>query len=146
VGDSQFLSLIDKVKFTRLFNVKWLTAAIFFTIGVVGLTHLPDESVPDQLRLGGLDKLEHIAAYGAITLLFVYSLRTSPTLFTSLFLSIGILGIGSLDEITQPLCNRTASFTDWLANIVGILIVLVSSVLFKPKAESTQVPTHEPEC
>jgi len=107
VCDSLFLSLIDKVKFTRLFNVKWLTAATFFTIGVVGLTHLPDESVPDQLRLEGLDKLEHTAAYGAITLLFVYSLRTSPTFFVSLFLSVGILGIGTLDELTQPLVNRT---------------------------------------
>jgi len=129
------------VKFTRLFNVKWLTAAIFFTIGVVVLTHLPDESIRDPLRLRGLDKLEHTAAYGAITLLFIYSLRTSPTFFTSLFLSVGILVIGTLDELTQPLCNRTADFTDWLANFVGILIVLVSSALFKPRPKSTQAPT-----
>jgi VanZ family protein len=146
VCDSQFLSLIDKVKFTRLFNVKWLTAATFFTIGVVGLTHLPDESVPDQLRLGGLDKLEHIVAYGMITFLFVFSLRTPLTLIVCLVLSPAIMAIGIIDELTQPLCNRTASFTDCLANIVGILIVLVSSALFKPRPKSTQAPTPKPEC
>ena len=96
---------------------------LFFVTGVIFATHLPDESVPGRLQLGRLDKLAHIATYGTITFLFFFSLRNSISLLTVLLLFVAILALGTIDEITQPLCNRTASLADWLANLIGVASV-----------------------
>ena len=62
-----------------------------------------------------------------------------------MFLSFEIPAIASLDELTQPLCNQTASLADWLANVVGIVIILLLAIVFKPRPKSTQPLTPEPE-
>jgi len=120
-----------KVKAHNLFNSRWLIAATIFTAAVIFLTHLPNESVPEPFRQGGLDKLMHIAAYGMITFFFVFSLRTPLTLIGCLVLSPAIITIGVIDEVTQPLVHRTASLFDWLANVVGIVIVLILCAGFR---------------
>jgi len=112
------------------FNPKWLMVAVLFTAIVVLLTHIPEDAIPSVLQIGGLDKLAHVSAYGAITLLFVLSLRTCPTMLSASLLFSAILAIGALDELTQPFFSRTASLTDWLANIVGTFIVLLIFVCF----------------
>ena len=57
------------------FNLKWLTIAILFTAIVILVTHIPQEIMPQRLQVSGLDKIEHFAAYGAITFLFILSIR-----------------------------------------------------------------------
>ena len=114
-----------------IINIKWLIIAIIFTAIVVLLTHIPQEVMPAQLQVIGLDKLAHTLAYGAITLLFILSLRTSPTLLSASLLFFAILSVGAIDELTQPFVNRTASLTDWLADIIGVSGVLLFSVCFK---------------
>lgn len=119
------------LKHSTYFNIKWLTVAVTFTATVVFLTHIPQEAMPSQLQVIGLDKLTHALAYGAITYLFVLSLRTCPTMLSSLLLFFAILALGAIDELTQPLVNRTASLADWLANLIGVSGVLLFFLRFK---------------
>jgi VanZ family protein len=81
--------------------------------------------MPERLQICGLDKIEHFVAYGAITFLFVLSLRDRFSVLSAAILFFGISVVGALDELTQPLVNRTASPIDWLADIFGIIIVLL---------------------
>jgi VanZ family protein len=111
------------------FNLKWLTIATLFIAIVILLTHIPQEVLPTQLQRGGLDKIEHIAAYGAITILFVLSLKARGSVLSASFLFFAILAVATFDEFTQPFFNRTASFIDWVTNIVGIITVLLSFIL-----------------
>ena len=113
------------IKHSTYFNIKWLIVAVSFTVIVVLLTHIPEEAILSGLQISGIDKLAHIAAYGVITLLFILSLRRSPTMLSAVFLLFAVLAVGTLDELTQPFVNRTASLTDWLADVTGIFIVFV---------------------
>jgi VanZ family protein len=107
------------------FNLKWLTIATLFTAIVVLLTHIPQEIMPSGLQVSGLDKFAHALAYGAITILFVVSLRARPSLLSAAVLFFAISVVGALDELTQPFVHRTASLTDWLADVTGIFVVFV---------------------
>ncbi len=111
--------------FETRFNIKLLTTAILFTAAVLVFSHLPQETMPSPLQKDGVDKLEHVLAYGVITFLFLISLRTSPTMLSALLIFLAVSVIGAFDEITQPFMNRTASVTDLAANIVGILSALL---------------------
>ena len=107
--------------FETRFNIKLLTTAILFTVAVLVFTHLPQETMPSPLQKDGVDTLQHVLAYGVITFLFLISLRTSPTMLSALLLFLAVSVIGTFDELTQLLVNRTASVTDLVADIVGIL-------------------------
>ncbi len=111
------------------FNIKSLTTAILFTAAVLVFTHLPQEIMPSPLQKDGVDKLQHVLAYGVITFLFLISLRTSPTILSALLLFLVVSAIGAFDELTQPFVNRTASVADLVADIVGILAVLFFSTM-----------------
>ena len=110
--------------FETRFNIRSLTTAILFTAAVLVFTHLPQETMPSPLQKDGVDKLQHVFAYGVITFLLLISFRTSPTMLSALFLFLVISAIGAFDEITQLFVNRTTSVTDLAANIVGILAAL----------------------
>lgn len=110
------------------FNLKWLTIATLFTAAVVFVTHVPQDVMPELLQVNGLDKIEHIVAYGAITILFVLSIRARPSLLSAAILFFAISVVGAVDELTQPFVNRVASSADWLADIVGISVVLLAFV------------------
>jgi VanZ family protein len=109
------------------FNIKWLKITILVTALLLVLTHIPQDMIPSTLRKGGIDKLEHALAYGVITLLFLISIRTSLTIRSALLLVLVVSFIGVFDEITQTFVNRTASVNDFIADIIGILCVLLFS-------------------
>ena len=111
--------------FETHFNIKLLTTAILVTAAVLVFSHLPQETIPSPLQKDGVDKLQHVFAYGVITFLFLISLRTSPTMLSALLLFLAITVIGAFDELTQPFMNRTTSVTDLAADIVGILSALL---------------------
>jgi len=115
--------------FETYFNIKLLITAILFTAAVLVFTHLPQETMPSLLQKDGVDKLEHVLAYGVITFLFLISFRTSPTMLSALLLFLAVSVIGAFDELTQPFVNRTASVTDLAADIVGILTALFFSTV-----------------
>ena len=114
------------MKIRNLFNLKWLIAAILVTLGVLLLTHLPQEMMPDQLQENGFDKLQHIVAYGIITLFFVLSVRKSFSFRLAAIFFVVISIIAMFDELTQPLVNRQAGLMDWLADLIGVTVVLLS--------------------
>ena len=113
--------------FETYFNIKSLTTAILFTAAVLVFTHLPQETVPSSLQKDGVDKLQHVLAYGVITFLFLISLRTSPTMLSALLLFLAVSVIGAFDELTQSFVNRTASVTDLVADVAGILVPFLKS-------------------
>ena len=115
--------------FETRFNIKLLITAILFTAAVLVFTHLPQETIPSPLQKDGVDKLEHVLAYGVITFLFLTSFRTSPTILSALLLFLAVSVIGAFDELTQPFVSRTASIADLVADIVGILFVLFFSTM-----------------
>jgi VanZ family protein len=115
--------------FETYFNSKWLKTAILVTALFFLFTHIPQEMIPSTLRKGGVDKLEHVLAYGVITFLFLIALRTSLTIRSALLLLVVVTVIGAFDELTQIFVNRTPSVTDLIADIVGILCVLIFSVV-----------------
>lgn len=118
------------MKIIKLFNLKWFITAIMTTAGVVFLTHLPQEIMSETLQENNLDKVQHIVAYGMITLFFALSIRNSFSLLSAVILFFFILTIATLDEFTQPFVNRQASPIDWLADMVGIVAVLFSFFFF----------------
>lgn len=125
------------LKLKNFFDIKWLVLAVIFTVAVIFFTHIPQKFVPSQLQKSGLDKFQHIMAYGIITFLFILSLKNSLSLPSMSLLFFFILAISIFDEVTQPLVNRQASFRDSLADITGILIVLLISIVYKRKCTKT---------
>ena len=119
------------LKLNNYFNIKWLVLAVTFTALVLLLTHIPKEVMPSQLQENSHDKLHHVVVYGAITFLFILSLKSSPFMLSTLLVFFALLAIGIVDEITQPLVNREASLTDLAANVIGIVTVLLFSVVSK---------------
>ncbi|MHC4538043.1 MAG: VanZ family protein [Planctomycetota bacterium] len=119
------------LKLDNYFDIKWLVLAVTFTTIVLLFTHIPRESIPSQLLESGLDKLYHVVAYGAITFLFILSLKNSPSVLSYLLLFFAILVIGMADEVTQPLVNRQASYADLAADAISIVTVLLLSVVCK---------------
>jgi VanZ family protein len=115
--------------FETYFNSKWLKTAILVTALLFLFTHIPQEMIPSPLRKSGIDKLEHVLAYGVITFLFLIALRTSLTVCSALLLLVVVSVIGAFDELTQIFVNRTASITDLIADIAGILCVLIFSTV-----------------
>ena len=128
----------------HFFNIKWLIIAVVFTAIVILLTHIPQEAMPSQLQVIGLDKLAHVLAYGVITLLFMISFRTCPTMLSASLLFFAILALGALDELTQPFFSRTASLIDWFANIIGVSGVLLFFLRFKRSTYQSTLTTQHP--
>lgn len=121
------------------FNINWLILAVTFTAIVLLLTHIPKEAMPPRLQENTHDKLHHVIAYGAITFLFILSLKVSSTPFLLSLLFFAILAIGIVDEVTQPLVNRTASLADVVANFIGIATVLLVSIVGKRRIQKTKI-------
>jgi len=119
------------LKLDNYFDIKWLVLAVTFTTIVLLFTHIPQESIPSQLLESGLDKIYHVVAYGAITFLFILSLKSSPSLLSSLLVLFALLAVGFVDEVTQPLVNRQASYVDLAADAVSIVTVLLLSAVCK---------------
>lgn len=123
------------LKLNNYFEIKRLILVITFTAIVILCTHIPQQFMPSQLQKSGLDKLQHIIAYGAITFLFILSLKNSLSLYTASLLFFAISLISIIDEITQPLVNRQASLTDVTADAIGILTILLFSIVGKHRRQ-----------
>jgi len=126
------------LKLDNYFKIKKLVLAVTFTAIVLILTHIPQESIPSQLLESGLDKLYHVVAYGAITFLFILSLKSSPSLLSSLLFFFAVLAIGVADETTQPFVNRQASYADLAADAISIVTVLLLSAVCKRRFRNTK--------
>lgn len=113
----------DKIQ--TCFDRRWLAASFVSAVGVLTLTHVPQAVLPRLLHEKMADKVEHVVAYGVVSLLFVLSLKRSAPLTVLIAGLLALAGIGALDEITQPLVNRTASVMDYAADLAGIAAACV---------------------
>jgi len=114
-----------------VFRPRWAALAASCLLGVLILTHIPQQFMPKPLAGSYLDKIEHVLAYGAVTLLFLLSLRWPIHPVVLLVILLGLAAIGVLDELTQPWVNRIASVEDFVADLVGIVVVAVVFLLAK---------------
>ena len=126
------------LKLNNYFNIKWLVLAVTFTTIVLILTHIPKEVIPSQLQENSPDKLHHVVTYGAITFLFILSLKNSPSMLSALLVFFTLLAISIVDEVMQPFVNREASLTDLAANVIGIVTVLLFSMVSKRRFRNTK--------
>jgi VanZ family protein len=94
-------------------------------VGAFAATHIPKAHMPTDIHVS--DKTLHAVGYfvlGAMLLLTLAS-RGKPR-WTRVLLTLALLAAyGAVDEITQPLVNRTAAFTDWLADIAGTAAAVI---------------------
>ena len=87
---------------------------------------LPNRQAPD---LGAGDKINHIAAFLALTLVGSTAYRRKPVWQ----LAIGLSLFGALIEATQaiPVLQRDASVWDWAADSIAILFALGIATLIE---------------
>ncbi len=115
------------------FHPRRLTVALLSMACVISLTHIPQAALPRALQHTLFDKFEHFAAYGAVALLFVFSLRRPLRSWLLLGVLLALALIGALDEITQPFVNRQASIEDYTADLAGIALASVFALLRRPR-------------
>lgn len=101
--------------------------ALLSMMGVITLTHIPQDILSRVLRADPFDKIEHVVAYGVVAVFLFLSLRRPVPgwLFLAVLAALAVIGV--LDEMTQPLVNRQASIIDYAADLVGV--ALACSVL-----------------
>lgn len=92
----------------------WITLVI-----VYGVAIMPAQQAPD---LGAGDKVNHIAAFLVLTLLGRAAYRQR----SAWLLGVGLSLFGVLIELTQaiPILQRDASFWDWAADSIAIVVAL----------------------
>lgn len=95
-------------------------------------THLPSQSMPG---FGFSDKLLHFLAYFALGFSALVSWELSVgVLRPSHYLAVWVTGAiyGAVDEITQTPFGRTCDWTDWLADLAGLLVGVIAFHVLRP--------------
>ena len=111
--------MMEQSKIHRWFKISRLSTAIIVTSLFFLLSHIPQQKVPEDLRIGGWDKVMHVIAYGCITGLFLYAIKSPINWKTLLIIFLSFALFGFIDEYTQSFVGRSCSFYDWLADILG---------------------------
>ncbi len=87
-------------------------------------------SAPKIADINSLDKFEHIAAYIALSLLFVLSFKNRNKV---IIISIIICTMyGGLMEVLQGITGRNPGFIDLLADLIGSIIGSMAGYFVKP--------------
>jgi VanZ family protein len=97
------------------------------------LTHTPPSKLPRLPRIRMIDKWAHFLAYSGLAFLFLCSLKyRQRNSFSDLKLTFGVLAIyGVLDELLQIPVGRTASFYDFVADLVGVVFGSLLAILLR---------------
>lgn len=114
--------------------IVWLTEFI--------ATHIP---VPKMPYIPGKDKTLHILAYFFLSLCWFVTFHSYGKKYrTSLFAMLIVFPLyAAFDEITQPLVNRHADFTDWRADMLGALLgALVFWICMKIREKRAEKKSH----
>ncbi len=106
-----------------LLTVYWVVLAV--------ATHWP--KMPG-LDIPGKDKTAHVVAYGVLAGLMLLVAGRWHDRYGRLKIAAAVIVIagvyGAIDEVTQPFSGRSCTLGDWLADMVGVLIVCGVYVLF----------------
>lgn len=89
------------------------------------LTHVPPQDVPN---VGGGDKLHHLLGYGLLGALLYAALWANAPRLRYAGVTVIVIGMlyGAADESLQPLVGRAAEFADWVADVAGVTLAVVS--------------------
>ena len=98
-----------------------LILSLALLAGVTGLSLTP---LPEMPGVPGTDKAHHLIAYGAV--MFPVALRRAKSW---LWMAAAFALWGGLIELAQPHVNRYGEWTDWLANIAGLLCGALAAIL-----------------
>lgn len=123
-----------------LFHRKWLIVSLLSLVGLLILTHIPQEALPRMLPKNHVDKLAHAVAYGAVAFLYLQSLREPIRPGVAAIGLLALVGIGILDELTQPLFNRHACIWDFVADVIGIGLASLIFVVKRRFVRNTAAP------
>jgi len=96
----------------------WLALGGLWIAAVVYLSLIPNP--PEMVRFPGVDKLQHVLAYGLLMLWFcqMYVIRTQRLLLTGLLIALGI----AVEFMQETTGYRYFEFTDMLANAAGVML------------------------
>ena len=88
-------------------------------------THYPRVRIPGEIP--DSDKLVHFAAFGLLALLFwLFRTGVRPLTARDVWIAAAVLiAYATLDEYTQQFVGRYTDVADWIANLTGIITVLV---------------------
>ena len=113
-----------------------VTGCIVLWLAALVATHVPAEQVP-EVRFS--DWTLHALGYLALGSAFWLTLWAHGAgRWKRVMWVLGAMIVyAALDEITQPLVNRVASLTDWVADAAGAVIALaaceLATKIFAPK-------------
>jgi VanZ family protein len=111
----------------------WQFALAGYWLAMFVATHVPRQF--SALPREGTDKLVHIAAFAVLAWLLATAWEQSVGRLRGAHLvAIGCLltVYAAFDEATQPLVGRTASFGDWLADGIGVVVGLIAFCTWRP--------------
>ncbi len=104
-----------------------LVALMCYGVALVISTHIPH---PPQLIFpqGITDKVLHLSAYFGLSFLLAFNWALRRTLGWRQWLGIVAIlaAFGGIDEVTQIPVGRQCDVFDWLADMTGIVLGLVS--------------------
>ncbi|MEP0846212.1 MAG: VanZ family protein [Phycisphaerae bacterium] len=104
--------------YLRIFPAYWIFLAL--------MTHLPRPQIPGAIPYQ--DKWLHLLAFGGLAFLglrFRQSWKAPTGAGLRWKAAIVLVAYASLDELTQQFVGRQTALLDWLANVTGIVIVLI---------------------
>ena len=73
----------------------------------------------------GSDKVVHLIAFAALS----FPLRTGRIGLTLVF--VGASAFGGLIELIQPTFNRSADVSDWVADIMGVVVGMICGLIYR---------------
>jgi VanZ family protein len=112
------------MKYTKLFITLWFVALIIIII----LSLSPKISPPEKYNI---DKFLHCSAYLFLCFLSTISFRTDRTIFFNVVLLIFVAALTEIGQHFVP--HRTASFGDFAANTIGIMLGYLIGKLVRKK-------------
>jgi VanZ family protein len=105
-----------------LLESRSLKAALLSTLCLLLLVRVVQSAIPEVLPVVAFDRCVHVLVYGVITVCFLSAVKRQPRWVLSAAISLGVVGIGTVDELTQPLTGGAASSMDFLADLAGVII------------------------
>lgn len=133
-------SPFHRLLFGRTARRAWALLLVLLSLAIVALAMTPasQEITPDT----GLDKVEHVVAFGALAWCGVLALWRRPAALSWLTAGLLLLGVGI--ELAQSLVpGRTASWNDIVADALGIALGLALTTVLAGALERRQTPRSD---
>ena len=101
-----------------------ITITLIVTLTLTVTMLWPMDHLP--LAPDGSDKVVHLIAFAALSFPLA---RTGRIGLISLF--VGSSAFGGLIELIQPTFNRSANMSDWVADIMGVVLGIVCGLMYR---------------